>query len=400
VIDLVAPGDLSSVPGRSTGSFGSGRGSRAGLAALAMLGGCGAGGDGGPSPFGDATGTGAEEPASGDGGSTTAAPGADGTDDAPDSADDGIKFDLDDTVDLGRPGCATPDGACGCSFVDLLFVIDNSESMAAYQSALALAFPQFAETLTQVLPPGTNVHVGVTSTEMRSSPWGCDREGCTWAACVDQSCDQTVPIEEYYLTPEEMDTGRNGAQGRLFVPEGGPAYFEIDTGAGDLGPLEEWFSRAAKIGTGGSNLEMASAPIGWVASPANAATNAGFLRDAGAVTVVFVMQDEPDQTPSVLDDKPAGIAMLDRLAAAKTECGGVDCIIGGGFIKQDWGWGCLFPVDDFMSALTHPPSIAPLPDVFLALGDPATAAQQMNAHLSDVLAGAIAQTCAEIPPAG
>jgi hypothetical protein len=212
------------------------------------------------------------------------------------------------------------------------------------------------------------------------------------------------PNDAFYITPDVMNTGRNGAQGRLYQPPGeGTTYFEYITGAGgaELAALEDWFSAAANIGTGGSNIEMSTAPTGWIADPANAATNAGFVRDEGAVLVVFFMQDEPDQTPLVIDGQPGGLAMLDKLVAAKAGCGGIDCIIAGGFLNEQ---ACAamgnLPLDDFLAGVGETPVVEPLPDENLAEDDPQAAADQMNEALSGTLAEIIAQTCEQIPPAG
>jgi hypothetical protein len=279
----------------------------------------------------------------------------------------------------------------GCDFVDVLFVIDNSVSMGGYQDALGIAFPQFAETLASTLEPGTNVHVGVTSSEMgyaSSGTTSINNGMCTFTG-------DGMPNDAFYITPDQQNTGKNGAQGRLFDPGGGQHYFEFTVGD-DVGPVAAWFADAAAVGTGGSNIEMETAPAGWFVDPANDATNAGFLRDEGAVLVVFFMTDEPDQTPLTIDGMPAGQAMLDKVAAAKAGCGGLDCVIGGGFLLES---ACSEgqPLEDYLAGMSEPPTIAPLPDEDL---EPALAADEMNQLLATTLADAIAAKCEEIEPVG
>jgi hypothetical protein len=317
---------------------------------------------------------------------------------ADEESDGGIKLDVQ-PGDV--PGPCVGDGCNeGCTAVDLVFVIDNSGSMGDYQAALGLAFPAFAATLDTALPAGTSLHVGVTSTEMGYSGSGTtsiSNGNCTFTG------DGGQPNDAFYITPDITDTGRNGAQGRLYQPGGGPTYFEYTVGAGgaELTALEGWFSAAANIGTGGSNIEMSTAPAGWVADPANDATNAGFIRDAGAVLVVFFMQDEPDQTPLVIDGQPGGLAMLDKLVAAKTACGGTDCIIAGGFLNEQAcsAMGNL-PLDDFLANVGEAPIVQPLPNEMLAESDPQAAADEMNMVLSGTLTEVIAQTCEQIGPEG
>lgn len=307
-------------------------------------------------------------PGSGDG---------DGDDDEPEDP----KLDLPDASGLSE-----------CSLVDLLFVIDNSVSMGGYQAALGLAFPQFADTLVAALPAGTNVHVGVTSSEMGYAASG----STTVNNGVCEFVGDGQPGDSFYITPDQQNTGKNGAQGRLFDPGGGQHYFAFDTDDNaQVAALQTWFSQAAAIGTGGSNIEMTCAPAGWALDPANDASNAGFVRDEGAVLVIFFMTDEPDQTPSLIDGMPGGDAMLAKVAAAKAGCGGLDCVIGGGFLLESI---CADqPLDGFLAGLPEPAQVAPLPDDNLP---PAEAAEQMNQLLAETLADAIAAKCDEIPPVG
>lgn len=349
---------------------------------------------------------------SGDGGGASSGPVASGDDSGPDdggsasggedaessgSADetgDEIKLDVG-TDDEVPPSCGAGE-ACetGCTAVDLLFVIDNSGSMGDYQAALGLAFPDFATTLSEVLPPGTNVHVGVTSTEMAYSSAGntsVTNGACSFIGDGDQTHDA------FYVPPTEMDTGRNGAQGRLYDAGGGQTYAEFVTGE-DLGDAQAWFSNAANIGEGGSNIEMSAVPVGWVFDPVNDATNDGFLRDEGAVLVVFFLGDEPDQSPADVDGQPAGAWVLDRVAEAKAGCGGLQCVIAGGFLQSN---ACSadgnLPLDDFLAGMDDPPVVGELPFFEPA---PAELAEDMNDLLSSTLANVIVETCEDITPEG
>ena len=304
----------------------------------------------------------------------------------------GPKFDVA-TGDAGvGGGCNDPDGECGCTSVDLLFVIDNSGSMGGYQEALGLAFPAFTDTLVTALPPGTNVHVGVTSTEMGYSSMGSTSISngvCNFTGDGGQSEDG------FYDTPDMGNSGKNGAQGRLYQANGDYyAEFNTDDPQNVIDGVKTWFNAAANIGTGGSNIEMLTAPAGWVAHTANDASNAGFIRDAGSVMVVFFMQDEPDQTPMMVNGQPTGTEMLNMLAGAKQQCGGVNCIIAGGFLEDNACGGR--PIDDFLDGLPDPAQVTNLPPD----NNAQQAADMMNAHLSNTLAGVIAQKCDEIPPVG
>ncbi len=311
--------------------------------------------------------------------------------------DTGTMGDSSPVLDIGSPdsGFETTDtsAASGCVAVDLVFVIDNSVSMGDYQNALALAFPAFADAIVETLPPGTNLHVGVTSTTM-----GHSNSGST-SNCV-ATGDNDQPQDFFYQTSASQPSMTNGAQGRLYKPANGPYFYDINTDAGpaELEGLKSWFAQAAKIGESGSQIEMSSAAAGWVVDPANAASNAGFLRDEGAVLALFFLQDEADQTPATIDGEPGGAAMLAKLAAAKAGCGGAQCIIGGGFVNT----GCLGKValGGLLDGIGATGNVQELPDEDLAEDSPEVAAEQMNQLLRDTLAAVVAQKCDEIQPPG
>lgn len=299
--------------------------------------------------------------------------------------DDGgsVRFDVG-AGDAGGEGGCDPDSdpdCSGCNSVDLLFIVDNSVSMDAYQDALGQAFPMFADAIIEVLPPATSLHVGVTSTTMGYSGFGGQ------SSCMSTG-DDGQPASFFYQTPDTQPNDLPGAQGRLY-PANGQPYFDIDTDApaSEVEELEDWFAAAANIGESGSQIEMASAPAGWFADPANDGTNAGFLRDEGAVLVLFFLQDEPDQTPN-----DASQEILDKITAAKSGCGGMNCVIGGGFVDQH----CLpeTPLGELFDAFSENPVNMELPSG----GD--VSADDFVPALKDTLAGVIAEKCQEIPPAG
>ena len=316
----------------------------------------------------------------GDGGATDGTAGsADGPADG--SGDGVIKLDVASAPTGGQECIEGVNCDMGCVAVDLLFVIDNSLSMSEYQVALSQAFPGFADTILGALPEGVNVHVAVTSTEM-----GYSNEGNT------MNCDATgaggQPAASFYVTPDTSPSGTNGAQGRLYEA-GGLRFFDIDTDAppADVQALSDWFAQASTIGENGSNVEMSGAAAAWATDPVNAPTNMGFIRDEGALLVIFVIQDEPDQTP-VGESQ----VLIDKIAAAKQQCGGMDCVVGGGFVNQF----CLnqSPLGDIFNATPVMPVTATLPP-----------AAQVNAMtftpvLEDTLAQVIVEACATIEPPG
>lgn len=328
-------------------------------------------GDGGTGAGGDAGGSGAD---------TTSADGAD--DGADDGSDDGMKFDVG-SQDAAPLGCVDGVGEdCpGCTAVDLLFVVDNSLSMEDEQIALGQAFPSFADTILTALPQDVNLHVGVTSTEM-----GYSNEGGYVEAnpCLGTGVGG-APAANWYVTPDVSPSGTNGAQGRLYTAAGLP-YFDIDTTAppAQVQALKDWFTEASHIGEGGSNVEMPTATAAWAMDTVANPGNVGFIRDEGAVLVIFFVQDEPDQTP--VAESPA---LLSKIEHAKQACGGWDCVVAGGFVNQF----CVPQVGlgDLFGALPDPAVTAMLPQAGVT-------PETFEPVLADTLAQVIVDKCGEIQP--
>lgn len=252
----------------------------------------------------------------------------DGDDATGSGGDGGIKLDVGDgaaSATAGEEGSCDPDTDedCGCTAVDILFVVDNSLSMGVHQAALRDAFPSISDAMFSALPPGTDLHVGVTTTEFAYASSGGSGPACMTGP-------QGGTLMDVYQTPDQVNTGVNGAQGRLRVVDGRPYYaIETDAPQAERDMFLDWFGRAIVAGESGSNIEMSSGAAGWVGDPANADTNGGFLRDEGAVYAVIFIQDEHDQTPPEVSQD-----LIDRIAAQKAACGGMRCVIGGGFIGQ------------------------------------------------------------------
>ena len=227
------------------------------------------------------------------------------------AATTGPKLDLGDDIPLP-----------GCDAVDILFVIDNSASMAIYQEALAAAFPAFVDAMFESLPPDVDLHVGITTTDFY----------CSGCACPDSTiaCQSNADLETilmHYIPPTQGSNAVNGSQGRLFE-HGGKPYFSTNT-SDDPAPLKNWFTAAAKAaGELGCSFEMPVAAASYVAHIANNPTNYGFLRDEDAVLLVFFLTDEPDKSPEPVLDYRA------MLLGAKEKCGGAECILTAGLIPS------------------------------------------------------------------
>lgn len=276
---------------------------------------------------------------------------------------------------------------CGCTAVDILFVIDNSGSMARYQEQLAAAFPGFVESMFTALPDGTDLHVGVTTTSF------CDLQTQTnhgEANCLSSATNAEALAN--YFPPTGGMVGGEGWQGRL-VEVDGRRYFEANTGdPSTRQPLEDWFTRAAAVGAEGCQFEFNAAAAGYALHPDNGPTNGGFLRDDGAVLLLFILSDEADQS----GETPEGLAgYREMVVDAKARCGGDRCVVTGGLLN----WQCVdlgrntsfdflasFGEDPIWGNIGSPFGIGPAPDYQAVIGD--------------ALAQVIAETCELIPPVG
>jgi hypothetical protein len=305
---------------------------------------------------------------------STGGPGASASDDS-----GGPKLDLGVQADFGG---GDTEAATGCVAVDLLFVIDNSPSMGPYQEALSAAFPLFVDEIFAALPAGTDLHVGITNTSFYVGNCSESTNNC-------KSASSEQEILEHYTPPTEFDNGENGGQGRLFEWSG-QHYFAADT-AGDPAALKTWFTAAATAaGETGCSFEMPAAAAGWSVDPANAASNAGFLRDEGAVLMVFVLSDEPDKSAEPVAQ------WVDRLAAAKAGCGGIDCILAAGLVSDFcYDHAADTTLKDFLESFSGDPITGSIGSVFP--GDPPP---DYSGVVGQALAQVIGQKCDEIEPPG
>ena len=192
----------------------------------------------------------------------------------------------------GKPGPTPPidPAPAPCKKVDVLFVVDNSGSMADNQQSLIASFPGFVDGMKKYLASAEDVHIGV------------------------------VTSDSYYQNDPACT-----AIGSLVTKTGGPKSSgkrcdPYDSGSRFLTTrdplLKERFACAAQVGAGGSDDErMARALLDAVAPKAAAPgkCNAGFLRPDSLLVVVMITDEDdvPDAAieapgPDVRVDLPRG----------------------------------------------------------------------------------------------
>jgi len=165
----------------------------------------------------------------------------------------------------------------GCDKVDLLFVVDNSGSMADEQASLVASFPGFIDAMQQELADTEGYHIGVVTSDQY--------------------------IFDIQCSPLSI--------GNLVYRTGG-----VDSSNGNCGPyisgfnymtenddLVDTFACAAQVGTGGSGDEHPMEAMITALSPPiidEGECNEGFLRD-DALLVVVIITDEEDDHESLAD---------------------------------------------------------------------------------------------------
>ena len=303
------------------------------------------------------------------------------TDGVDSSTTEDVKFDVGTPADL--PGACKPDDEnCGCTAVDILFVVDNSGSMQEHAAPTVAAFDAFVNEMITALPPGTSLHLGVTRATGffdpgNSGSWG----GGTCEGSADGA----------WNPPDVANNTTNGQQGRLFEHES-LRYFEIETDL-DPQPLKDWFQGALMGAIDGfaphSNSETVVAGAAYPFHPANADHNEGFMRQQG-VLVLFLLSDSPDLSPANVPTQD----FIDMVSDAKAECGDI-CIITTGAIAGDCYENPMNTntrLTEFMNGFGQPPPSW----INLAFG----ITPDFEGVLGTALADVIGSTCENIPPAG
>jgi len=208
-------------------------------------------------------------------------PGEDGTSSGSDDvATDGKLTE----VDVGGPDIELGP----CDAVDLLFVVDNSGSMADEQRNLVASFPGFIAGIESTLGVDTDYHVGVITTDDSAhNGVGCRKLGALvtrtgGAESSDAACGPYTDGRRY-MTPFDR--------------------------------LDDSFACAAKVGIDGDGIERPMDAVGAALSPAAeglSLCNEGYLR-GGALLVLTIITDEEDDIESQGDPSD----WYDAVVAAK-----------------------------------------------------------------------------------
>ncbi|MBC8071756.1 MAG: hypothetical protein IAG13_25750 [Deltaproteobacteria bacterium] len=176
----------------------------------------------------------------------------------------------------GVPEPDLPQDDAPCRRVDLLFVVDNSHSMADEQANLVASFPGFIDGIESILGASTDYHVGVITTDANEhNGLGCRTLGALTTRTSGEHSSEDVcgPYAEggSYMSPRDQ--------------------------------LADTFACAAQVGVEGSGYEQPMDAMIATLEERSAKLrlcNDGFLRD-GALLVLTLITDEEDDGGSIGD---------------------------------------------------------------------------------------------------
>jgi len=221
------------------------------------------------------------------------------------------------------------------SEVDILFMIDNSPSMAQKQQALAKKFPEMIKAL-QSLPDGLpDLHIGVISSDMGAgSESNCDPlgdRGLLWGNVKDATRATVAPGSKWATdtaTHALITDGCGLNEGERWIVDVGNANGVGRTqNYGQGKTLTDVFScLATAIGTKGCGYAHQLQSVRVALNPQDGINmeNAGFVRP-NADLVIVIITDEDDCSADPNDDSNNGMFQKLMAQAPKTESARLKC---------------------------------------------------------------------------
>jgi hypothetical protein len=171
--------------------------------------------------------------------------------------------------------------------VDILFMVDNSDSMKPKQDQLKARFPQLVQQLRDFATRGLPAwyHLGVVTSDMGAGASNsCAKGGDGGRLNVADRSNPNAP-------PVSCGLG------------GGVSYIDfnqLDGSANVVGTVEDAFQCIASVGVSGCGFEHQLEAV-HQALTANVAENQGFLRDDAALVVVFLTDEDDCSAPPDTD---------------------------------------------------------------------------------------------------
>ncbi len=200
--------------------------------------------------------------------------------------------------------------------LDLLFVIDDSASMADKQNNLAVNFPNFINTLNSVEGGLPNIHLGVVTTDMGTTATQSASPGPGIGTIGQGGC---------------AANGKNGALQTNGAMVTGTFISDIKQTDGTrlknyTGDLATTFAQMARVGATGCGFEQPLFAMRRALE--NNPSNAGFLRPNALLGVVF-LTDEDDCTARTTEIFAPDSTTIGPLTSFRCTRFGVTCSGGG-----------------------------------------------------------------------
>ncbi len=258
--------------------------------------------------------------------------------------------------------------------VDMLFVIDNSGSMAGEQANLRANFPALMTSLKNMVGGLPNVHLGVTTTDLGTGMFqityceevGGDAGNLVTGNCPNFTTTNTAPYiidvepQSCEITKEANNTcSAHTCSQANCAHEPGTQYVQDSTSGCprcrnyENSSLEDMFSCVADLGTMGCGFEQPLEAM-YKALDTQNTSNAGFIRE-NAFLAVILITDEDDcsgSNPQLYDNTQTDInSTLGPLTSYRCFEFGITCDINSR-THQGTRQNCV-PRED-AAALLHP----------------------------------------------
>src|ERR1043165_7315753 len=206
--------------------------------------------------------------------------------------------------------------------VDILFLIDNSPSMADKQKTPAHNFPKFIDVLDSIQGGRPDVHIAVVTSDMGSNGSLDPMPGPAVGQLNNGRCagfgDAGVM---------KMPMGVTTTPGNVFLAD------ELNEDGSRVGPnfngsMSDAFARMATVGATGCGFEQHLEAMKQALEPVTA-TNKGFLRPEAFLAVIFIA-DEDDCSMERSSLISADTSMLGPLPSFRCTRYGITCDTNGG----------------------------------------------------------------------
>lgn len=184
------------------------------------------------------------------------------------------------------------------NLLDILFIIDNSPSMATKQQALVRNIPRFFNLLEELRSVNSKLdyHIGIATSDVGTvppgrTPWGVPFDGCN-SVDGDNGTLQAIPCTARALPTADSRNACAALCPNSSFDLGGSKFIAIGPAGTNVSGLDpaRAFQCMALVGDGGCGIEGHLESMKRAITPGR---NPGFLR-LGALLAVIIIADEDD----------------------------------------------------------------------------------------------------------